>query len=57
MARQDRDYRGGGGRRGGGGGRGGGRGGRRKKVCRFCAAPRENTIDYKNVPLLKRYLD
>ena len=53
MARQDREYRGGG-RRGGGGG---GRGGRRKKVCRFCAAPRENIIDYKNVPLLKRYLD
>lgn len=40
----------------GGGGGGGGRA-RRKKVCRFCAAPRENVIDYKNVALLKRYLD
>ncbi|MGD9495234.1 MAG: 30S ribosomal protein S18 [Armatimonadota bacterium] len=46
MARQDRETRG---RRGGGG--------RRKKVCRFCVAPAENIIDYKNVPLLKRYLD
>ena len=54
MARQDRDR---GGRRGGGGRGGGPRGGRRKKVCRFCVAPAENIIDYKNVPLLKRYLD
>ena len=56
MARQEREYRG---KRGGGagGGRSGPRGGRRKKVCRFCAALRENIIDYKNVPLLKRYLD
>ena len=35
----------------------GGRGGRKKKVCRFCVALRENIIDYKNVALLKRYLD
>jgi len=42
------------GRRGGGGGGGGGR---KKKVCRFCAAPKENILDWKNVPLLKRYLD
>jgi len=54
VARQDRDR---GGRRGGGGRGGGPRGGRRKKVCRFCVAPAENIIDYKNVPLLKRYLD
>ncbi|GEM_PF-2949400 len=45
------------GRRGGGGGTGGGGGGRKKKVCRFCVAPRENILDWKNVPLLKRYLD
>jgi len=39
--------------------RGRGRGGRggKKKVCRFCVAPEENILDYKNVPLLKRYLD
>ncbi len=42
------------GRRGGGGGGGGGR---KKKVCRFCVAPKENIMDWKNVPLLKRYLD
>jgi small subunit ribosomal protein S18 len=53
VARQERDSRG---RRGGSRG-GAPRGGRRKKVCRFCAAPAENIIDYKNVPLLKRYLD
>ncbi len=45
MARQG-GYRG---RRGGGG--------RKKKVCRFCVAPEENILDWKNVPLLKRYLD
>jgi small subunit ribosomal protein S18 len=44
-----------GGYRGRRGGRGGG--GRKKKVCRFCVAPQENILDYKNVPLLKRYLD
>ncbi len=38
-------------------GRGAGTRTRRRKVCRFCAAPRENIIDYKNVPLLRRYLD
>jgi len=40
-------------------GRGGGgpSRGRRKKVCRFCAAPRENIIDYKNISLLRRYMD
>ncbi|MFW5868641.1 MAG: 30S ribosomal protein S18 [Armatimonadota bacterium] len=48
MARQ-------GGYRGRRGGRGGG--GKKKKVCRFCVAPQENILDYKNVPLLKRYLD
>ena len=53
MARQG-SYRG---RRGGRGGGGGGGGGRRKKVCRFCAAPQENILDYNNVQLLKRYLD
>ncbi len=37
--------------------RGGPRGRKRKKVCRFCVAPRENVIDYKNVNLLKRYVD
>ena len=26
-------------------------------MCRFCVALRENVIDYKNVALLKRYLD
>jgi len=52
----DRDGRGRGRGPGGPGGRGG-RGGRKKKVCRFCAAPRENIIDYKNVGLLKRYVD
>ncbi len=50
MARHDRDRE----RRGGGGG---GRGRRKRKVCRFCVAPEENVLDYKNVPLLKRYLD
>lgn len=37
--------------------RGGPRGGRKKKVCRFCVSPRENIIDYKNLHLLKRYVD
>ncbi len=33
-------------------------GGRRKrKVCIFCVSPRDNIIDYKNVSLLKRFLD
>jgi small subunit ribosomal protein S18 len=32
-------------------------GGKKKKVCRFCVAPQENILDWKNVPLLKRYLD
>ncbi len=46
------------GRQSRGRGRRGGRGGRRsKKVCRFCVAPEKNVLDYKNVPLLKRYLD
>ena len=49
----DRDRRGRGNRNAG---RGGARG-RRKKVCRFCAAPRENIIDYKNISLLRRYMD
>ena len=48
---------GGRGGRGGGGGRGGRGGRRKKKVCRFCTAPDKNVLDYKNVPLLKRYLD
>lgn len=51
MARQSRGR---GQQRGGRGGRGGRR---NKKVCRFCVAPAKNVIDYKNVPLLKRYLD
>ena len=44
-------------RQGGYRGRRGGGGGRKKKVCRFCVAPQENILDWKNVPLLKRYLD
>lgn len=53
MARRRRDDREDGRR----GQRGGPRGRKRKKVCRFCVSPRENIIDYKNVNLLKRYLD
>lgn len=53
MRRRDTQDRGGDERRG----RGGPRGRKRKKVCRFCVAPRQNVIDYKNVPLLRRYLD
>ena len=54
MARRDRrdDDRGDRGPRGGRPGRP-----RTKKVCRFCAASRENSSDYKNVPLLKRYIE
>ena len=58
----DRRSRGGrGGPRGAGrpGGRPNGRGGRgrRRKVCIFCADPERNVIDYKNVGLLKAFID
>lgn len=33
------------------------RGGRRKKVCRFCARREASAIDYKNLQLLRNYLD
>ena len=55
MGNRERGQRGD--RRGRGGPRGGPRGRRRKKVCIFCVSPRDNVIDYKNVNLLKRFLD
>ena len=45
-------------KRGGrGGGRGAPRGRKHRKVCVFCVSPRDNIIDYKNINLLKRFVD
>jgi len=33
------------------------RGGRRRKVCRFCARREDSAIDYKNLQMLRNYVD
>jgi small subunit ribosomal protein S18 len=33
------------------------RGQGRRKHCQFCVSPREHVIDYKNIDLLRRFMD
>ncbi len=31
--------------------------GRKQKVCKFCVSPRTNVIDYKDIQLLRNFVD